>query len=480
MITYQVFARGYSNANNCPAVAPNDPDVPIQATVQVNWLAVGAEQNSIITVSQPKVVADGQSAATVTVVLTDPSGMPLSNQRVRLTGTGSALVTPTVVKAGLGGQAAFTLTDTNPIALTIGAQRYNGAFWQQINARAKLTFVSPSQSELADTTVTASLARVNADGVSTSTVVASLADSSGPLAGHQVTLTRVNGAAIIGTAQGRSDAGGRAIFTVSDSTAETVTFNARDHTATGAPIVGSVRVRFGAVANSEQALSQLSLTPSGAVATSSTVPDDGTTAAGVFVQLRCDDIANGCNGAGTQLYGSDVGGPTGTVVGAQVGLVATSSTSATVTQILDPTNFDGETRFQITDTVPEQVTFNAFDLTNNVELASVDDTTTPPNVTPLKVTINFTGPGTPSATTSSAVASPSTVADDGVSASTITVTLRIWQPARGARKGGHHERRLGLLHRQTVAGGDQCPRGGGLLGGGHPRRAGELLRHRHH
>lgn len=413
-VTYTAFYRGSSSANNCPASPPYgvDPDVPFLATVQVTWVAIGPDQNSTATAAPRTVIADGQSTATVTVVLTDPSGLAIPGQSVRLNNTGSAQVAPLTATSGPGGQAVFTLTDNTAETLTIGATR-NGI---SLDARAALEFVSLPQAERALSTVTASLLRVPADGLSTSTITVTAKDSSGPVPGRTINLTASSQSAQIHPLASQTNGLGQIGFTVTDTADEVVTFSALD----GGSELGSVGVRFGSVAAGEQGSSFLSLTPSGDVSDAATLPDDGTTAAAVYVQLRClDNNLDACNAAGTVMYGQ-FGDPTATVAGARVKLVPTSATSATVTEILNPTNFNGEARFLVTDTVPEQVTFNAVDVSNNVQLADVSNGT----VTPRKVTLTFTGPGTPSATTSTATASPGSVAADGVTASTVTVTLR--------------------------------------------------------
>jgi hypothetical protein len=420
-VTYFVLYRGAQpSANNCPG--PSDPHLFIQQTVQVTWVAIGPEQNSTVVASPSTVIADGQSGATVTVVLTDAVGNSISGQGVRLTGIPVEQLGRSVV-SGPGGQAVFTVTNATAEVLSVGAQRFDGTFWWDLDAHARVEFVPAAQAERALSTVTASLSRVPADGLSTSTVIVTLKDGSGPLAGRPVQLTAMPAGAHMTPQANHTNSSGQIGFTVSHSSFANVTFSAKD-TASNL-LVGQVVVRFGNPPVLEQGLSVLSLTPSQDVVTSATLPNDGTTAAAVYVQLRCSDVAeSGCNAAGTSMYVPDMSGPTGTIAGGTVALIPTGPNNAKVSQILNPTNFNGEARFQVTNTVPETVTYNAFDVTNNVMLASVDDSTSPPQVTPLKITLTFVGPGTPSVTTSTATASPTSVAADGVTASTITVTLR--------------------------------------------------------
>lgn len=432
-VTYTVFYRGPTfsgSGNGCPDSLGHpgaDPDSPLQSTAQITWLNVGPEQNSTLTAVPNIVVGDAQSSSTVTVVLTDANGNAITGEQVRLTGLpGAAEVRPVTVTSGGGGQAVFTVssaTATSPGS--VGAQRFDGSGWIDLDAHDSLQFVGPAQAERAFSSVDASLLRVPADGLSTTTLTVTLKDGSGPLAGRPVQIFTGAGTPTVIPLASQTDAAGQISFTASDSSQEQVTFTATD-TASGLA-AGRVTVRYGPAPFGEQGkyASVLSLSPSGDVVVAATLPNDGTTAAAVYVQLTCIDLpADGCNAAGIAMYPPNMDRAIGTIWGAKVKLVPTSSTSAVVTQVLDPTNYNGEARFQVTDTVPETVTFNAFDATNNVQLASIDDSTSPPLVTPLKVTLTFVGPGTPSATTSTATASPASVAADGATPSTITVTLK--------------------------------------------------------
>lgn len=399
--------------------------VPIDASVQVRWVRAGPALHSTVTASPSVALADGSSAASVTVVLTDAGGNAMLDTPVRLSDTGSAQVPQAEVRTGVGGRAVFTLTSMTAEVLPVRAEwQLPTGVWGSIVQSAQLEFVSTEQAERALSKVTASLERIPADGLSSSTITVALADRAGPLAGRQVQLQH-GGTDVLVRGQGVTDAAGRTAFTVSSAVPQNETFVANDVSAPGQPTVGTTDIRFGDAPAQEHGSSVLSLTPSGTVVDAVTVPSDGTTAAAVYVQLLCNDTpSNGCTGGGIKTYDDGAGTATGAVANGRVALVPTAATSATVTQVLNPTNFMGQARFQVTNTVPETVTYNAVDVTNNVMLASVDDSTSPPQVTPLTVTIKFVGPGTPSVTTSTATASPTSVAADGVTASTITVTLR--------------------------------------------------------
>ena len=418
IVTYTAFYQP-----NCDPPTFNQ-DNAVGDTAQVDWVLPTTEQNHTVTATPSVVIADGHSASTVTVVLTDYQGNAITGESVTLTGVDpSATVTPPTATSGAGGQAVFTVTSATPASMTIGAQ--HASYPSPIPATTTLEFVAASQAERALSSVGASLSRVAADGLSTTTVTATLKDTTGPLAGRSVRLApQVTGNAMITPLGSQTNTTGQISFTVSDPARESVNLVATDTTSN--LVVGTVPLRFGDPPAGEQGkgTSQMSLSPSGDVVSAATLPNDGTTAAAVYVQLLCDDLpADGCTNSGWNMYAPPFT-QSGTVRGARVALVPTSATSAVVTQVLNPTNANGEARFLVTDTVPEDVTFNAVDVTNNLTVASVDDSTSPALVTPLKVTLSFVGPGTPSGTTSSATASPTSVAADGASTSTITVTLR--------------------------------------------------------
>ena len=72
---------------------------------------------------------------------------------------------------------------------------------------------------------------MTADGVTTSTLTATLLDAQGnPIAGKTVTLAKSGGSSSIATVNGVTDASGAARFTVTDAVAETTTYTATDTT----------------------------------------------------------------------------------------------------------------------------------------------------------------------------------------------------------------------------------------------------------
>ncbi len=110
------------------------------------------------------------------------------------------------------------------------------------SASATLQVISATNSTLV--AVPTSVAN---DGVSTSTITATLKDAVGnPVAGKTMTLTAGSGSSIITTVSGTTDVNGQATFTVKDSTAETVTYTAHD-TTDGINITQTASVTFSSV-----------------------------------------------------------------------------------------------------------------------------------------------------------------------------------------------------------------------------------------
>jgi len=85
--------------------------------------------------------------------------------------------------------------------------------------------------DAAQSTLTSSLANVVADGVASSTLTVTLKDAYGnPINGHAVSLTQGSGSSVIAAVYDTTDADGRAVFTVTNARAETVTYTAGDTT----------------------------------------------------------------------------------------------------------------------------------------------------------------------------------------------------------------------------------------------------------
>ncbi len=230
----------------------------------------------------------------------------------------------------------------------------------------------------ANSTVAATSPSVTADGT-TDTITVTLLDSTHTaVVGDTVTLTPSGGSSLVSAASGPSSAGGVVTFTVSDLVAEGVTYTARDTTA-GVTITQTAHVTFTA-GPTDAATSTVSASPDA-------VPADGATQSTVTVTLL-DANSN-------------------PVVGDTVTLTPNGGSSI-ISAASGPSNASGVVTFTVTDTVAATIIYTARDTTAAVTIAQ----------TP---TVYFIGPA--DAALSTVTASPTSVPADGVTQSTITVTL---------------------------------------------------------
>ncbi len=185
---------------------------------------------STVTASPPPVAANGTATYTVTVTLEDSSSVALGGKSVTLTaGSGNATISGNGFGTSNGsGVATFTVTDTIAQSVTLTAtDTTDGVVIGSVTVTFTAGAVSAGKS-----TVTASPTSVLANGVATSTITVTLTDAQGnPVSGKTVTLAQT-GASVISAASGPSNSLGVVTFTVTDNTAQTVTYTATDFTDT--------------------------------------------------------------------------------------------------------------------------------------------------------------------------------------------------------------------------------------------------------
>jgi hypothetical protein len=201
-----------------------------------------------------------------------------------------------------------------------------------------------------------------------------------PIEGKTISLGAVNGSSKIAQSSQTTNAAGQAAFTVTDSTAEVVTYQATDVTDGNAVFVAEAVVTFGNPPTPPAVAAFCSVLVSPA-----SVPADGTTAATISVLLY-DGDADPLAGKTVTL--SESGG------GSKV-----ASTNAT-------TNNDGVATFAVTDTATESVTYTA------------DDTSDSLTLTALPVTVSFTA----AAATSTSTTTTTTTSGSGTAATTTTTS----------------------------------------------------------
>ena len=344
----------------------------------------------------PTAVASGNSA-TITVTLDDQSNpaQPVAGKAVTLAQNVGAQSTITVTQGttDVHGQAKFTVTDTAAEAVTYTASDTTDGI-ALTGAHATVTFGTLSVSATASTVVAnptsvsnAAVLGVLPTGTVTVTLIAP--DGHSVVSGKTVTLTSTSSHVIITppATPNVTDVNGRATFTVSDATAENVTFTAHD-TTDGVDTAETATVSFEAP--------KASATSSTLTASSTTEPADGVTSVTLVVSIR-DQFGNPLPG----VVLAATGNPSATT------RVAPEAASVNVTP--GTTDSTGKALFLAYDTAAESVTYTAADTTDNVTLSQT-------------VAVTFLATA-PQANNSTLSANPGSVPADGTTSSTITVAL---------------------------------------------------------
>jgi subtilisin family serine protease len=248
-------------------------------------------------------------------------------------------------------------------------------------AQNRVLLFPASGTSVSNSTVTASPTSVTADGVTTSTITVTLLDSSSnPVAGDTVILSPSSGASIISAASGPSDASGQVTFTVHDSIAELVAYAATD-TTSGVPIAQTASVTF--------TPGVVSAGTSTVTAAPGSVAADGVATSTITVTLK-------------DANGNAIPGKTVTL--------AAGSGSSVISAASGPSTVSGIVTFTVHDAVAEALSYTATDSTDSVVLTQT-------------AAVIFTA-GAVNGGTSTVTAAPASVAADGTTASTITVTLK--------------------------------------------------------
>ncbi len=368
--------------------------------IGVNFVAGGPSATKSTVVASPTSVKATTGTSTVTVTALDANSNPLSGATVTLTPTPSATVTGTGGTATTNGAgvATYSVQDTTAesvqFSASISATVTHTGTGGITSVETATPVTSPTvaftgPTNAANSTIVATPASVPADGSSTATVLVTLKDVNGnPVAGSTVHLSPGSGSSVItgsGSSgqSGPSGPNGQVEFTVSDLNVESVAYTATDIT-DSVTLAATVTVGF---------------TGQPSTATSTVVPNVNTLEVGgtvhITVTLR-DRNSNPVSGKNVFVQGlNGVGG----------------SSSAVVTTVQAVTDGNGVATFTATDSTPETVTFQATDVTDSINF---------PDSSAQQVT--FTAAPT-EATTSTVVASPSSVPADGTTSSTITVTL---------------------------------------------------------
>jgi hypothetical protein len=212
-------------------------------------IAFDVVDTSAETVTFAAVPADGKTASTITVTLLDNDGNAVPGKAVILSASGgSSKITPASATSNSAGNATFSVTDTANEEVTYTATDTSDTPQETLEATVVVTFGTPPPvvPAIADSVLTSSGTTAPANGSTSVTIMVVLADSSGdPVSTKTVVLNPSGGSSTISPATtATTDADGEAKFSVSDTTAQTVTYTAADKT-DDLPITGqSVTVTF--------------------------------------------------------------------------------------------------------------------------------------------------------------------------------------------------------------------------------------------
>jgi adhesin/invasin len=183
---------------------------------------------STASASDTSVVANGTTTATITITLESTSGRVVTGKTVTLSqGTGTSTIVTGTDPTNSAGQATFTVKSSSaqPVTYTATDTTDGVAIAQTVG----VDFYATASANAAASTVTSAPTSVIANGSTTSTITVTLLDAFGNVVpGKTVTLNQGAGGSSITTVTGVTNASGQATFTVTDATAQAVTYTATD------------------------------------------------------------------------------------------------------------------------------------------------------------------------------------------------------------------------------------------------------------
>ena len=305
------------------------------------------------------------------------TSLALSGGTIPATSSCTVSVTVTSATAGSYFNSTGAVTSTNAAA--------------SIAATATLTVTAISAT---NSTVVASPTTVLADGVSTSTITVTLRDGANlAVSGKTVTLTAGSGSSTITTVSGVTNASGQATFTVKDAVAQAVTYTAKD-TTDNITVIQTATVTF----VSTPIFKSFATNPIAANGTSTlTVSLTNATAFSVggvgFTDTYPAGLVNASNPTKSVSCGAGVlSGATGNSILGITGATIPANSACTVS---------------VTVTSATAATYT--NTATNTALATSTASLTVTAISPTLSTVS---------------ASPASVLADGISTSTITVTLK--------------------------------------------------------
>lgn len=218
-VTYQ--ARGFG--------------VTIDDEVTVNFIPIDPDESDM-TISTQKILANGSAEATITVTARDEDGNPFNNIEINLQQNGgNSTVTNVQKTTDEDGTAIFRVKNDNVAEITYSASAFGTTISQTVVA--KFVTVDPAQS-----TAVANPERVQANGEEESHITVTTRDSDGDvLQGARVVLQALNGNSAIVDNDQITDAEGKAEFVVINDIPQIVNYRV---TAEGNQFPDNVSVSF--------------------------------------------------------------------------------------------------------------------------------------------------------------------------------------------------------------------------------------------
>lgn len=325
---------------------------------------------SSFAVSTSSLTADGTSTTTLTVTVTDRNGNPVSGQRVTFSASGSAnTFSAATGTTGSSGVFTSTLSSTKAQAETVTASLAAGFSFAK-----SVLFVAGS---LASVSVAVSPGSVAA-GYTPVAVTLETKDAHGnPVAAQAVSLTSNGESNVFTMTSGTTDTNGLFETWVTSTVAQTETI-----TATAGSFTGSASVTF--IPGSVAYIGNMTATPSSVVA-------DGTTAITVA-------------GVAIDMFGNAVPG-----AAVSFGAINDIGTSTSASSAFSPTTATTDTYGSFSTSVTSIVAQAAY-VTASFTLSESS------------VPVTFT-PGAPSTSTSTFAASSTSLTADGVTTTSLTVTV---------------------------------------------------------
>ena len=281
-----VFTVSDATAEPVSYTATDTTDaVMVTQTATVTFGApVVSPTTSSMTAASSSVPEAGSTTITVSLKDQGVNPQPVVGKVVSLSqGTGSSVISAASTGSdttNAQGQATFTVSDpTSETVVYSATDTTDGIALTGLSASVTFGTLVVSATDSTVTTTTPIVATVASSGPTpTGIVTVTLLGGSSPVAGKSVTLHASSQTVVISPDSVVSGADGRASFTVSDPTAETVTFNAVDSTDNNLAIVATTQVAFDAPTASP--------TTSTETVSPTTVVADGITAASVTVKIE--------------------------------------------------------------------------------------------------------------------------------------------------------------------------------------------------